>query len=171
VKDAESILGRFTGHLAEIKQAVGEQQWADFAVQMGEREKVFAELEAKIASTQDEAELDNLEETLTDAANQMLAILVTNEAAEEILVESASSEAGVRSLLRASRHYTKEEDRTEQAVDLQTIANSFYLLAKYADKFADGISFEQITKDANADRVKRQSKSGASTEELNDNEE
>lgn len=122
---ALSILALLNHHLPEIKQALGEQ-WPAFAAKIQALAPLFENLTDETA--------------LTEAVNrQLLGLFMTNQTAAEILCRSEEGDA-----LPGERIYLDKGHKPAQFIQLDTIANRFYLLCRYADRVAEGQSVEEI---------------------------
>ena len=137
MRKAVSILEQITVHLPEIKLALGER-WPIFADQMRAQAPSFENLA-------DEAALEK-------AANQLLSLFVANDAIVEVMTRPVAEETR-RVRLANIRHYLDRQEPASQ-IDLETIANRFYLLCQNPDQAADPSQPEATLKDSAANSEK-----------------
>ncbi len=109
-----SILNMLITHLPEIKEALGER-WLDFVSKMRAQATSFENLTDETA--------------LIDAANQLLGIFVLDETVVEVITRPTHTKESITT----TRHYL-DHRVPPQSIDLQTVANRFYMLCQEPDK-------------------------------------
>jgi hypothetical protein len=117
MQKALSILDMLSINVGDIKKGLDPQRWTTLAQQIRQFAVTFEDVEDETA--------------LTNAANRLLGILITDEIAREILTRPAAGERGSS----GQRHSLDRRDPSK-IIRLETIANRFYLLCSQIDEVA-----------------------------------
>ena len=116
-----SILEQITIHLPEIKQVLG-NRWPVFTRQIQAQAPLFENLTTGAV--------------LDQAANQLLALFVADDAVVDVMTRPVSDETRRTRLPSNIRHYLDQQEPAIK-VDLETVANRFIEICRDPDKAAE----------------------------------